>query len=317
MRKNRRGNLFTSWQALLLNLLFRVSIKQLMRFGSLELMRSVIARHDGTLPALPESEELELIEVNQNGFSGEKLCRKAGKPEQTILYLPGGGFVLRTPAVHRQLVEKICLASQSDALIVHYRLAPEHPFPSGLEDCKAAYLSLLDEGCAPENIVIAGDSAGGNLVLATMLALRDEGHPLPGAAVMLSALTDLTYSGESRVFNRWRDPMLPNTRRSGMHQVYLDGASPEDPLVSPVFGDLSGLPPILGQVGSTEILLDDTTRVAEQARAVGTPFYLEVWKRMPHAWHTQNALPEARLAIGRVAQFVRTKELEPPTRQSA
>ena len=224
---------------------------------------------------------------------------------------------MRTPAVHRQLVEKICLASQSDALIVHYRLAPEHPFPSGLEDCKAAYLSLLDEGCAPENIVIAGDSAGGNLVLATMLALRDEGHPLPGAAVMLSALTDLTYSGESRVYNRWRDPMLPNTRSSGMHQVYLNGASPEDPLASPVFGDLSGLPPILGQVGSTEILLDDTTRVAEQARAVGTPFYLEVWKRMPHAWHTQNTLPEARLAIGRIAQFVRTKELEPPTRQSA
>ncbi len=111
--------------------------------------------------------------------------------------------------------------------------------------------------------------------------------------------------------------MLPNTRASGMHQVYLNGASPEDPLVSPLFGDLSGLPPILGQVGSTEILLDDTTRVAEKARAGGTPFYLEVWKRMPHAWHTQKTLPEARLAIGRVAQFVRNKQLEPPTRRPA
>ncbi len=306
-----------SWQAHLINILLRISIKQLMRFGSLALMRSVIERHDSTLRALPESEEFEIIEVNKASFSGEKICRKAGKPEQTILYLPGGGFVMRTPVVHRQLVQKICLASQSEAFIVHYRLAPEHPFPAGLEDCKAAYLSLLNQGYEPENIVIAGDSAGGNLVLATLLALRDGGHPLPAAAVMLSALTDLTFSGESRVSNRWRDPMLPNGRSSGMHELYLNGTSPEDPRASPLFGDFSDLPPILGQVGSTEILLDDTTRVAEQARAVGTPFYLEIWNRMPHVWHTNNTLPEAGLAISRIAQFVRNKELKPPAKSPA
>ena len=135
-----------SWQAHLINIFFRVSVKQLMRFGSLEMMRSVVERHDETLSALPESEELERIEVKQTDFSGEKIRQKAGKPERTILFFPGGGFVMRTPAVHRQLVQKICLESQSDALIVHYRLAPEHPFPGGLEDCKAAYLSLLMKG---------------------------------------------------------------------------------------------------------------------------------------------------------------------------
>lgn len=165
-------------------------------------------------------------------------------------------------------------------------------------------------------MVFAGDSAGGNLLLATLLELRDTGRPLPTAVVVLSALTDLTYSGRSRGFNKWRDPMLPVGRGSGMHDMYLNGSSPRNPLVSPLLGHLGGLPPILGQVGSTEILLSDTTRLSERARAAGTPFYLEIWKGMPHVWHAHSFLPESQAAISRIAQFIKSGKLSAPVSEA-
>ena len=174
-----------------------------------------------------------------------------------------------------------------------------------------AFQALLAAGHSPENITIAGDSAGGNLVLATLLCLRDRGSLMPGAAVVLSPLLDLTFSGDSRRTNAWRDPMLPNIRGSNMHQIYQGETPAEDPYVSPIFGDFSALPPILGQVGSSEILLDDTVRAAECAREAGIPFFLEIWEGMPHVWQIMSFLPEAEAAIERIATFIQKKQLDP------
>jgi monoterpene epsilon-lactone hydrolase len=140
--------------------------------------------------------------------------------------------------------------------------------------------------------------------LSTLLALRDEGSPMPAGAIVLSPLADLSYSGESREFNKRRDPMLPNHRASHMHQIYMGDALPEDRYVSPVLADFEGLPPILGQVGSTEILLDDTIRAAAQAEKVGVPFYLEIWEEMPHVFPMLGILPESQVAIDRMGEFI-------------
>lgn len=217
---------------------------------------------------------------------------------------------MRSAALHRNFVARICRSANCRSLLVHYRLAPETPFPGGLEDCLAAYHGLLDQGIAPENLTIAGDSAGGGLVLSTLLALRDENSPMPANAIVLSPLGDLTYSGKSREFNKRRDPMLPSHRASMMHQLYTGDALPEDRYLSPVLADFDGLPPILGQVGSTEILLDDTVRAAERAREAKIPFYLEIWREMPHVFPIFAFLPESDVALQRIAAFIQTGELD-------
>jgi monoterpene epsilon-lactone hydrolase len=238
--------------------------------------------------------------------------RLAGKrAKKTILYFPGGGFIMRTPTQHKALLARICRAANARGLLVHYSLAPEIPFPGGLENCLAAYHDLLKSGCQAENITIAGDSAGGGLVLSTLLALRDEGSPPPGNAIVLSPLTDLTYSGGSRKFNKCKDPMLPTHRASQMHELYLGDAVAEDRFISPVFADFDGFPPILGLVGSTEILLDDTVRAAAQAKQSGTDFYLEIWEQMPHVFPIFGILPESKVAIERMGEFINTGKLDP------
>lgn len=300
-----------TWQTFLSNIVMRLMAKQFMRFGSVEQLRNFAGNHDRKLRAQPQDPDFTVTPVT-GAFDGERLRRVDRKATRMLLYLPGGGFVMRSPVTHRRLAQRICRVADADALVVHYRLAPEHPFPQGLDDCVAAYLSLLAEGHAPGGIAIAGDSSGGNLALATLLSLRDAGYPLPGAGVLLSALNDLTYSGPSRRFNRWRDPMLPVGRKSGMHEMYLRDTPASNPLASPLLGDFTGLPPLLVQVGNTEILLDDSTRLLPRARSVGTPCYLEVWTGTPHAWQTQAALPESGWAIERIGQFLKARRLEPP-----
>jgi acetyl esterase/lipase len=281
-----------------------------MRFGSVESARSMTGRlEEQQATLLPE--DLKWRVVKQKDYEGEWVNIGRKRPRKIILYFPGGGFIMRTATQHRGLVGKICRAANARALIVHYSLAPEIPFPGGLEDCLAAYHDLLEQGHKPEDITIAGDSAGGGLVLSTLLALRDEGTALPKNAIILSPLADLTYSGKSRRRNKYRDPMLPTHRASQMHELYIGEATPEDRFISPVFADFDGLPPILGQVGSTEILLDDTVRSADQAEAAGVPFFLEVWNEMPHVFPIFGILPEAQVAIDRMAEFIDRSELDP------
>ena len=299
-----------SWQAQVLNMFTRTMMKPMMRFGSVESMRGMLGRVDSQAERmLPDDVRARF--VRKKGYEGEWVRLAGKRPRKTILYFPGGGFIMRTPTQHKSLVAKICRAANAKGLVVHYSLAPEIPFPGGLEDCLAAYHDLLDSGIKAKDITVAGDSAGGGLVLSTLLALRDEGTELPGNAIMLSPLTDLTYTGGSRVFNKDKDPVLPTHRASQMHELYIGEALPEDRFISPIFADFDGLPPILGQVGSTEILLDDTVRAAEKAEKCGVPFYLDIWEQMPHVFPIFGVLPEAQVAIDRMAEFINTGKLDP------
>ena len=299
-----------SWQARVLNLFTRTTMKPMMRFGTIESMRAMLGRLDRQQEALLPA-DLKSREVSGKGYQGVWVNIARKRPRKVMLYFPGGGFIVRTAVQHRAFVARICRAANIKSLLVHYSLAPEIPFPGGLEDCLAAYHDLLRQGVEPADITVAGDSAGGGLVLSTLLALRDEGTALPANAIVLSPLADLTYSGESRKFNKYRDPMLPTHRSSEMHQLYIGEAVPEDRFISPCFADFDGLPPILGQVGSTEILLDDTIRSARQAQAAGVPFYLEVWNEMPHVFPIFGMLPEAQIAIDRMAEFIQNSTLDP------
>jgi len=303
-----------SWQARMMNSMTRITMKPMMRFGSLDSLRKVTGTLDEqsgkTLP-----EDINAKPVSGRGYEGEWIRIGKTRPKKVILYFPGGGFILRMPVQHRGFVAKICRAAKAKALLVHYRLAPESPFPGALEDCLAAYHDLLAQGIAAEDITIAGDSAGGGLALSTLLALRDEGTPLPGNAMVLSPLADLTHSGKSRKFNKLKDPVLSAVRTSGLKDLYIGEAVAADRFVSPVFADFDQLPPILGIVGSTEILLDDTVMAAQRAREAKVPFYLEIWDEMPHVFSIFPVLPESQIAIDRMGEFIQCSELDPlPTR---
>ena len=243
--------------------------------------------------------------VAAHAFHGDWIRTPESSDALTLLYLPGGGFMLPASGQVALMVSRICQVARSRALLVHYRLAPEHPFPAGLEDCLAAYRHLLDLGTDPKSIVIAGDSAGGGLTLSTLMALRDDGDPLPAGAVVISPFTDFSFGGESRFSNARRDPLLSAKSMKMMNALYLDDALHDNPLVSPVFGDFQGLPPILAHVGSTEVLLDDTRRVGERAVAQGVDFRVEVWDQMPHVWHMAAFLPESKTAIAGIGAFMR------------
>jgi epsilon-lactone hydrolase len=203
------------------------------------------------------------------------------------------------------MIARISRAAQAKALALDYRLAPEHPFPAAVEDATAAYRWLLAQGYKPGKIVISGDSAGGGLVLATLLALRDAQTPLPAAAVPISAWSDMEGTGASMKTRASKDPMVANGSLLDMAKVYVGNADRRNPLASPLHGDYRGLPPMLMQVGDAEILLDDSTRVAEKAKAAGVKVDLEVWPEMVHVWHVYaKILPEGQQAIDRIGRYV-------------
>ncbi|MGZ5237322.1 MAG: alpha/beta hydrolase fold domain-containing protein [Caldimonas sp.] len=232
--------------------------------------------------------------------------------DRVVLYLHGGAFVAETPVFHGALLARICRAARARGLMPSYRLSPEHRYPAALDDCMAAYRWLLEQGHDPSRIVVAGDSAGGNLTLALLLRLRDEGLPLPAGAVALSPVADLTFSGDSIQRNDGVDDMFSADMMDAMVPVYLAQRNLcTDPHVSPVFGDYAGMPPLLLIVGSSELLLDDSVRVAHRCPSA----QLLVWNGMPHVFPGFDFLPEAREATQRIGRFVRectAGETEPP-----
>ena len=240
------------------------------------------------------------------GLRGEWVRARQSRDDRVVLYLHGGAFCMGSPLSHRGLVARICAAAQATALSLDYSLAPERPFPAALEDIRAAYRFLLDEGLAAHRIAFAGDSAGANLVLASIILLRDAAEPLPAAAVCISPPTDFTGASGSLVSRARLDPLVNVDAMTPLCRAYAHGASPDDPRISPLLADLAGLPPLLLQVGSNEVLYDDSVRFADKARTAGVDVRLEVGSQLWHVWHaTAPYVPEARRAIARIGAFIR------------
>ena len=240
------------------------------------------------------------------GIPAETHARNGRTPEHHVLYLHGGAFCCGSPRTHRGLAGRIARGVGAEVIVLDYRLAPEHPFPAALEDAAAAYLDFLSRGVDPSRIAVAGDSAGGNLVFALMLKLKELGAPMPAAAVGMSPFTDFTASGDSFRLNAALDPLLHVRGLPSVVQAYAPGIDARNPLLSPIFGDLSGLPPTLIQCGSDEILLDDARRLHAGLVRAGVACELEVWPSMPHVWQAFAVfLPEGQLAIRRINAFLR------------
>ena len=252
--------------------------------------------------ALPEGVEVLKDEI---GGVPVEIVTPASRGAGTFLYFHGGGYAIGSPASHRHLVGALATASRTRAFALDYRRAPEHPFPAAVDDAVAGYRGLLDSGIAPGSIVLGGDSAGGGLTVAALVAIRDAGLALPAAGVCISPWTDLTNGADSYRTHAARDPLVFQEDIDRWGAAYLAGADPRTPLASPLHADLSGLPPLLVQVGSEEVLLDDSRKLAERCEAAGTDVELEVWDEMIHVWHWFGEyLDEADSAVRRIADFV-------------
>jgi acetyl esterase/lipase len=235
--------------------------------------------------------------------------------DRVIFYLHGGAYNAGSTRSHRALAGNIAYASRGRALTVDYRLAPEHPYPAALEDARAAYQWLIGSGVSSERITMAGDSAGGGLTIALLVALREHGLPMPASAVVVSPWTDLSarsaangccgIRGDSWRTNVRTDHVINGSKLCTAAGLYLGSAHPRTPLISPLYANLSGLPPLLIHVGSDEVLLSDSLHLAEHARRAGVETTLEIWEGMQHVWHfAARFMPEARKAIERIGVFV-------------
>jgi epsilon-lactone hydrolase len=244
--------------------------------------------------------------VSVAGVDGEWIAGSHAPHDKAILYFHGGGFRLGSVSSHRELIARIAGASGYRVLAINYRLAPEHRFPAPLEDAIAAYGWMLDQGVRPDNIAFAGDSAGGNLALTAMLGLRQRGLPLPACGVLMSPWTDLAATGETYVSRADADPIHQRSMIAALAKNYLgEDGNPRDPLASPLYADLTGLPPLLIQVGDRETVLADSTMVADKARAARVDVELQVWDGMIHVFQMFAELPEAQRAIGSIAEFLK------------
>ncbi|KAA9377785.1 alpha/beta hydrolase [Microbispora cellulosiformans] len=222
---------------------------------------------------------------------------------KVVLYFHGGAYFVCSPATHRPITWRLSAAAGSPVFSLDYRQGPVHSLAESLADALEAYESLLDLGYAAKDILLAGDSAGGHLTLATLLALRDRDMPLPAAGVCVSPWTDLSES--RRRVNVWSDPMLPASRVDWLARRWTDGLDCHDPLVSPVYGDYTGIPPLMIVTGSTEVLRDEARRVALSARENGVQVTYEEWTRMPHIFPLlADVLPEGRLFFEHVSRFL-------------
>ncbi len=289
-----------SWQRPVLNLMLRLTEKPQLARGAPEKLRRNFefkARH---LFRMPKG-----ARVTGRSDKGLWVEGKGASRAKVIFYVHGGGFVFGSPRTHQAMLARLSEMTGAAAYLPFYRLAPEHVFPVAGEDVLAAYLSLLDAGISPENIVMGGDSAGGCLILSLLQHLLTASLPLPAATFAFSPVTDLTFSGESFRANTRADVVLPANRATEMTGMYLKDHDPNDPLVSPLFADFSGASPVWLTVGDTEILCDDTRRLAEAMAQVGVDVTCEVERDLPHVWPIfQGWLPEADQTLQQLAQWL-------------
>jgi epsilon-lactone hydrolase len=254
----------------------------------------------------PVAADVKCEPVNAGGVKAEWVTAPGADAGRAVLYLHGGGYVIGSINTHRDLAARISRAAKARALIIDYRLAPEHPFPAAVEDSVAAYRWMLASGLSASRIAVAGDSAGGGLTVATLVAIRDAKLANPGAGVCLSPWVDLEGLGDSMKTKASVDPMVQKDALVEMAKHYLAGQSPRSPLAAPLYADLAGLPPLLIHVGTAETLLDDSTRLAERARKAGVKVTLEPWENMIHVFQIfAPMLDEAQQAIDKIGEFVR------------
>jgi monoterpene epsilon-lactone hydrolase len=257
--------------------------------------------------AVPPQPDVQREAISANGVPAQWLTAPGAAADRVVLYLHGGGYVLGSIKTHADLMGRISRAAQARVLALDYRLAPEHPFPAAVEDAVAGYRCLLENQFKPNRIVVAGDSAGGGLTVAALLAIRDAALPVPAAGVCMSPWVDLEMKGESMKTRAQADPVVQREGLIGMAQAYLAGKDARTPLASSLHAELRGLPPLLIQVGDAETLLDDSTRLAEKARAAGVQVKLEVWPEMVHVWQLfASFLPEGQQAVDAIGLFIRS-----------
>lgn len=250
--------------------------------------------------------EAQISPAHLGGVPGERV--EGPSPGDTVLlYLHGGGYFACSAETHRPITVYYALRG-FHVFAPDYRLAPESRFPAAVEDAVAFYRALLRAGYAPQKIVIAGESAGGGLALSLLLSLRDAGLPLPAAAALFSPWTDLAATGDSIQTNTHRCAMFDGAGVAFSARYYLGDTDPRHPLASPLYADLAGLPPLLIHVGADEVLRDDSTRLAERARAAGVRVELKIWPVVPHAWQlVPHLVPEARQSLHESTEFLRAR----------
>jgi len=257
---------------------------------------------------MPVAADVKCEPVSAGGVKAEWLTAPGASSDRAILYLHGGGYAIGSINTHRALGGSISRAAKARVLLIDYRLAPEYPHPAAVEDSTAAYRWMLKQGLSPKRIAVAGDSAGGGLTISTLVALRDAGDPLPAAGVCLSPWVDLEGIGDSMTKCAELDPMVKKDGLLQLAALYLGNQSPRTPLAAPLYADLSGLPPLLIQVGTWETLLDDASRIAERARKAGVDVTYQPWQGMIHVWQLfAPMLDEGKQAIEKIGDFVQQR----------
>ena len=283
--------------------MFRAGKAETQAFTTVEEFRVWYEQFTGQFE-LPDDAVFE--QVGAGGVSAEWISTPGVAEDRVVMYLHGGGYMIGSMRTHRSPLSYLSRVSDARVLGLNYRLAPEHPFPAAVEDAVAAYLWLLEEGVPPGRIVIGGDSCGGGLTIATLVALKYFGHPLPAGGISHSGWTDLAHTGESFTTKAEADPLIDRDMLEGMAAAYLGDRPRTTPLASPYYADLGDLPPLLVQVGTAEVLLDDSIRLADKAKEAGVDVTLEVWDDMPHVWQAfASFLPEARQALENCGEFVK------------
>ena len=297
-----------------------VALMSSARQGGIPRAASIQAQRDGFaamlagLPEVPGGRVEALGPGGADGVDAEWMRLEPGEPAGTLLYLHGGGYFQGSPVTHRRLVAALSKAGGVQSLNVNYRLAPENPFPAAVEDALAAYrwlISPLGGDEDPQRVIVAGDSAGGGLTAALLVALRDAGDPLPAGAHLISPWTDLAGTGESMRTRAAADPFIDPAQSPNAAARYAGGADLTNPLVSPLYADLAGLPPLLIHVGDAEVLLDDSTRLAERAIVAGVPVELQIWDGAFHVFQMLvGMIPEADEAVAQAGAWM-AKQLSP------
>jgi len=255
--------------------------------------------------AAPPEADIKCEPVSAGGVKAEWISAPGAIPGRVVLYLHGGGYVVGSIKTHRDLMGRVARAAKARVLGLDYRLAPEHPFPAAVDDSVAAYRWMLQQDLSPSRIAVAGDSAGGGLVVATLVAIRDAKLPMPATGVCLSPWVDLEGIGESMKTRAHADPVVQREGLTQMAAAYLGGKDARTPLAAPLYADLKGLPPLLIQVGDAETLLDDSNRLAQRARAAGVEVKLEVWPEMIHVFQLfAGFLPEGQQAVDGIGQYL-------------